>query len=484
VTEHWQRKPGDKVIRRPRVGGRHLQRAIGVPSLFAAGYGDVGSSIYYALGIVAIAALGATPIALALAGLFFVFHSLTYAEGTAMYPEAGGSASFARHSFNDMAGFIAGWALMFSYIITMAISSFAIPSYLGFFWAPLKESPFMMTSAAMGIVIFLMLINIVGVKESSVVNVFLAITDVIIQLALISIGFILIFTPELLQENVFSYWPHTGDLLFGIAIASVAYTGVETISQMAEETRHPEVRTPQAFMLMIVVVLILYLGISTIALSAMTPVELSQEWSTDPIAGIAFNLPIAFLRNFFSPLVGILAATILLVATNAGLLGISRVSFSMGTHHQLPSALSKVHPRFKTPYITIALFACIALIIQLPGFFYSNMYSKLGGLYAFGSMMAFAFAHFSIIILRIRKPEAPRPFRLRPNLRFKERDIPITAILGLAFSVVVWFVVISSQVYARYVGCGWILLGLIIYIIYRKRSKLPLLGRASKIDQT
>ena len=483
MTEHWQKKPGDKVLRRPRVGGRHLQRAIGVPGLFAAGYGDVGSSIYYALGIVAIAALGAAPIALAIAGLFFIFHTLTYAEGTAMYPEAGGSASFARRGFNDMTGFLAGWALMFSYIITMAISSFAIPSYLGFFWAPLKESPFLMTSSAMGIVLFLMLVNIVGVRESSFVNVFLAVTDVVIQLALISIGFLLIFTPELLQENVFSYWPHTGDLLFGIAIASVAYTGVESISQMAEETRQPEVRTPQALILMIVVVLVLYLGISTIALSAMTPVELSSEWSTDPIAGIAFNLPVEFLRNFFSPLVGVLAATILLVATNAGLLGISRLSFSMGVHRQLPSGLSKVHPRFKTPYVTIALFAVIAMIIQFPGFFFSDMFSHLGGLYAFGSMMAFALAHLSIIILRIRKPETPRPFKLRPNFRFKGHAIPITAVLGLAFSVIVWFVVISSQVYARYVGFAWIILGLVIYIIYRKRSNLPLLERATKADE-
>jgi APA family basic amino acid/polyamine antiporter len=481
VPERWQRKPGDKVIRRPRVRERHLRRALGIPALFAAGYGDVGSSIYYALGLVALVALGATPIILAIAGVFFIFHTLTYAEGTAMYPEAGGSASFARHSFNDMAGFLAGWALMFSYIITMAISSFAIPSYLSYFWAPLKDSAATATSVAMGIVLFLMIINIIGVRESSFVNVFLAVMDVVIQVTLISLGFALIFVPELLKENIFSYWPSTGNLMFGVAIAAVAFTGVESMSQMAEETRQPEVRTPKALILMIVVVLVLFSGISLVALSAMTPVELGREWATDPVAGIAANLPFEWLQHLFSPLVGVLAATILLVATNAGLLGISRVSFSMGTHRQLPAALSRVHPRFKTPYVTIALFATITLIIQLPGFIFSDMFSRLGGLYAFGSMMAFAMAHLSIIVLRIRKPEVPRPFKLRPNLKFRGRLIPVTAVLGLAFSITVWLVVITSQTYARYVGSAWIILGLGVYILYRRRSKLPLLERAPEI---
>jgi len=483
VPERWQRKPGDKVIRRPPARDHHLRRALGIPGLFAAGYGDVGSSIYYALGLVALAAMGATPIALAIAGLFFVFHTLTYAEGTAMYPEAGGSASFARHSFNDMAGFLAGWGLMFSYIITAAISSFAIPSYLGHFWAPLKGSPPIATSVAMCIVLFLMFINIVGVRESSFINVFLAVMDVLTQLALVVFGFLLLFDLQMLKHNIFDYWPATGDLMFGIAIAAIAYTGVETMSQMAEETREPEVRTPQALILMIVVVLVLYSGISIVALSAMTPNELSSQWATDPVAGIAANLPREWLQAFFKPMVGVLAATILLVATNAGLLGISRVSFSMGTHRQLPAALSRVHPRFKTPYVTIILFALIILVLQVPGFFYSDMFSRLGGLYAFGSMMAFAMAHLSIIVLRIRKPEVPRPFRLRPNFSFKGKDIPVTAVLGLAFSVIVWLVVISSQTYARYVGFAWIILGLVIYILYRRRSKLPLLKSATDADQ-
>src|SRR4030066_2398180 len=131
-------KPGDKFFRPRRIKRYHLRRVLGVLAVFSAGYGNVGSSIYYALGIVALAAMGATPIALGAAGILFIFTALTYAEGTAMLPEAGGSASFARHGFNDLAGFTAGWALMFGYIVTIAISAFTIPSYLGYFWEPLK----------------------------------------------------------------------------------------------------------------------------------------------------------------------------------------------------------------------------------------------------------------------------------------------------------------------------------------------------------
>lgn len=138
---------------------------LGVPGLFSAGYGDVGSSIYYALGIVVIVALGATPIALAVAGLIYVFNALTYAEGGAMIAEAGGSAGFARHGLNDMVGFIVGWALMLSYIVTMAISAYTIPPYLAYFW-PVLNDPVIDSVVAMGIIAFLMLLNVIGVRES------------------------------------------------------------------------------------------------------------------------------------------------------------------------------------------------------------------------------------------------------------------------------------------------------------------------------
>src|SRR5215472_8256744 len=120
---------------------RGLRKTVGVPGLFATAYGNVGSSIYYALGIVALHALGLTPVVFMVAGGLFALTAKTYAEGASMFPEAGGSSSFARHAFNEISSFIAGWALCLDYILTIAISAFFVPHYLSAFWPALRHPP-------------------------------------------------------------------------------------------------------------------------------------------------------------------------------------------------------------------------------------------------------------------------------------------------------------------------------------------------------
>lgn len=476
MRNNWRPKPGDRIFRPRRIRRYRLRRILGVPALFSAGYGNVGSSIYYALGIVALVAIGATPIALGIAGILFIFTALTYAEGTAMLPEAGGSASFARHGFNDLIGFTAGWALMLSYIVTISISAFTIPPYLGYFWEPLKESPIIGTAASIGIVLFLMSINIIGVKQTSILNLGAAIIDITTQVSLVVIGLFLILipNPRVLVENMFApgNWPTPDNLILGIAFASIAYTGIETMSQMAEETRQPEKRVPNALIMMIGTVLVIFAGISLVSLSAMTPQELASEWSRDPVAGIAANLPIVWLSSLLKPLIALLAGTILLIATNAGLMGISRLAFSLGSHKLVPSALSQVHHQFKTPYISIILFSVVALLILTPGFFAANIFENMGALYAFGSLLAFAFAHASILRLRVKKPELPRPFKLGWNIRIKGQEMPITAILGLAATTIIWVILLITQPYSRWVGIIWMVLGLIIYYFYRRKGHI------------
>ena len=445
-----------------------------MPALFSAGYGNVGSSIYYALGIVALVAGGATPVALGIAGILFIFTALTYAEGTAMLPEAGGSASFARHGFNDIVGFTAGWALMLSYIVTISISAFTIPPYLGFFWEPFKDSPLIGTLASMGIVFFLMIINVIGVKETSFINIGAAIIDIVTQVSLVIIGFILIFSPAVVWHRIIDNWPSPENLILGIALATIAYTGIETMSQMAEETRQPGRRVPQALILMIVAVLVIFAGISIVSLSAMSPEELASEWSRDPVAGIAASLPLALLRDILKPLIAVLAGTILLIATNAGIMGISRLAFSLGSHKLGPAILSRVHPRFKTPYISIILFSLIALLLLTPGFFAANVFENMGALYAFGSLLAFMFAHASIISLRVKKPELPRPFKLGWNVRISGHEIPISTIIGFVATGVIWLIILITQPYSRWVGIVWMIVGWIIYYFYRRRQRVPL----------
>jgi APA family basic amino acid/polyamine antiporter len=510
MVDSWQPKPGDKVYRPRRIRQFRLRRVLGVPALFSAGYGDVGSSIYYALGIVALVALGATPIVLGIAGLIYVFNALTYAEGGAAIPEAGGSASFARHGFNDLVGFIAGWALMLSYIATMAISAYTIPPYLGYFWPALKE-PVMGTAVSMGIIVFLMLINVLGVKESSRLNITFIVVDIVTQITLIVLGVVLILaaSPSTLFQHMFGHdmfghsnWPSIQNLIFGIAIAALCFTGVETVSQLAEETRQPAKKVPRAYLLMTVAVLILFAGISIVALSAMTPQELGNPetgWARDPVAGIASAVSAAIspkeiaanitsqtelaiiiawvltgVRNALPVLVAILAATILLTATNAGLMGISRLAFNLSSHHQLPIVLSHTHHRFRTPYFAIVLFCMIVLALLIPGFSSASFFSDLGALYVFGSLLCFALAHAAILALRVRKPALTRPFKLGWNIKIKGRELPVTAILGLVATSAIWFVIIVIQPYSRWAGLLWMVAGLAIYYFYRRSKGMPL----------
>ncbi len=498
--DSWRPKLGDKIFRPRRIKRFHLRRVLGVPALFSIGYGDVGSSIYYGLGLVALVAIGATPIALAVAGIIYTFNALTYAEGVATIPEAGGSASFARHGFNDLIGLIAGWALMLSYIATMAISAYTIPPYLSYFW-PVLDEPAIGTAVSMGIIVFLMLLNVLGIRESARLNILFIGVDIAVQLALVILGMALILAvnPGVLFQHMFGQgnWPSTQNLIFGIAIAALCFTGVESVSQHGEETRQPEKRMPQAYILMIVVVLVLFAGISIVALSAMTPQLLGDPvngWARDPIAGIANGISSVMspeematritsgkemvivltwiftgVRNILPVLVAILAATILLVATNAGLLGISRLTYNLSSHHQLPATLSRVHHRFRTPYIAIILFCLVAILVLTPGFFAPVFFADLGALYVFGSLLCFALAHASILILRIKKPELPRPFKLGWNIRLKGRELPVTAILGLVATSVIWLIVVITQPYSRWVGLAWMAVGLIIYYIYRRR---------------
>ena len=464
-------RPGDKVFRPRRITRFRLRRVLGIPAVFSAGYGNVGSSIYYALGIVALVAMGATPIALGIAGILFIFTALTYAEGTAAIPEAGGSASFARHAFGDTAGFIAGWALMLSYIVTIAISAFTIPPYLGFFWEPFKTDPVIGTFASVGIVFFLMLVNIVGIKETSIINISATFVDILTQLSLVVIGFITLFNPTVVFHRIFDNWPSPGNLILGIAMATIAYTGIETMSQMAEETKKPEKSVPKALIMMIVAVLVIFAGISLISLSAMPAEELASEWARDPVAGIAYNIPIEMIRVILKPLIAVLAGTILFIATNAGLIGISRLTFSQGMHGLVPPMMSKVHKTFKTPYVSIIVFSLIAITLMLPGFFAIDMFADMGALYAIGSLLAFMFAHASIIVLRIKKPEMPRPFTIALNVRIKEREIPVTALVGLLATASIWVILLITQPYSRWIGLGWMFAGFIIYSILRWRHQ-------------
>src|SRR5680860_1422458 len=332
-----------------------LSRVHGVGSLFSAAYGNVGSSIYYALGVTAAFALGLTPVAFAITGIIFMFTAATYAEATVMYPEAGGSSSFARHAFNELVSFVAAWGQMLNYVITVAISAYFVPHYLAVFWRPLHHGPGYSIAGAI-LIAGLALLNIRGSQESAKLNLVLAMADLATQVVLVGIGLVLVLSPEVLVDNIhLGVAPSWSDFALGIAVGMIAYTGIETISNMAEEAKDAATTIPRSVGFTVVAVLGLYLLIPVVALSAM-PVTvdaagqystaLGTEFANDPILGIVENLGLSGgLTDALRFYVGILAAVILLIATNAGLIGVSRLTYSMGQHRQLPEKLRQVHPR-------------------------------------------------------------------------------------------------------------------------------------------
>ncbi|HSF01632.1 MAG TPA: APC family permease [Solirubrobacterales bacterium] len=456
-----------------------LRRVHGVGALFSAAYGNVGSSIYYALGVVASFALGLTPVTFLIAGLIFAFTAATYIEATVMYPEAGGSASFARHAFNEVVSFVAGWGQMLNYIITAAISAFFVPHYLGVFWPELGHGPGDVI-AGIAVVALLAALNVKGTQESSRLNLVLAIGDLATQILLVVIGIALVLNPSILVDNVhLGVAPTWGDAALGIAVGMIAYTGIETISNMAEEARDAERTVPRGTQLVVVAVLGLYVLLPVIALSAM-PVtqnaagefstELGTTFAGDPVLGIVENLKLgAGLTEAMRIYVGVLAAVILLIATNAALIGVSRLTFSMGHYRQLPERLRQVHPRFNTPYIAILVFSGVAALTMVPG-----QTDFLATMYSFGAMLSFTIAHISVLRLRQRYPDRERGWKPAWNVRFRGVELPLTAVLGGLGTFSAWIVVMALNLRTLVVGGAWMLLGIAVYYSYRRHCELPL----------
>ena len=468
----------------PRRRQSHgLERVLGAPALFATAYGNVGSSIYYALGLVAGIALGLTPVVFIISGLIFAATAATYAEGTVRYPEAGGSASFSRHAFNELVSFGAAWAQMLNYVITIAISVIFVPHYLSIFWAPLKTNPW---DIIVGIALTWLLvgINIIGVKEAARLNIVLAVIDFATQLLLVALGFFLIFNPHILRTNIhLGVAPSWSAFLLAIPVGMIAYTGIETVSNLAEEARDPVRSIPKSISWVAIAVFAIYFTLPWIALSAMPVVHQGSHYVTqlgqspphgfknDPVLGLVENLGLhGAILAIIKVYVGILAATILFIATNAGVIGASRITYSMASYRQLPAAFRKLHPKLKTPWLALVVFAGIGSSL----FVLSGQVDFLGRMYAFGAMLSFTIAHASVIALRYRFRDAELEWRARPNWRIGGVDWPLFAVIGGIGTGAAWLVVVVQDAPTRYAGLAWLAVGFVFYVLYRRRLSLPL----------
>jgi APA family basic amino acid/polyamine antiporter len=460
-----------------------LERVLGDNALFASAYGNVGSSIYYALGLVAALALGLTPLVFVIAGALFVLTASTYTEATTMYPEAGGSASFARHAFNETVSFGAAWVQTMNFIVTAAISALFVPHYLGFVWEGLGEPPGDIVVGAL-VIIGLAWVNIRGVKEAARLNLMMAITDLLTQIGLVVAGIFLVLNFETLIDNVeFGVAPEWRDFLVGIPIAMIAYTGIETVSNMSEEAVDAPRTVPRAMRKVVLAVVIIYAAIPAIALSAL-PVtqEPSGEYVTklgqsaeeggyaaDPVLGLVRAMDLGPFAGAAEVYVGLLAATILLLAANAGMFGVSRLLFSMGQYQQVPSQLSRLHNRYRTPYIGLALCSAVAALLLL------GPASFLGNLYASFAMLSFTIAHVSVIVLRKRRPDMERPYRGPGNIRLRSGwTLPVFAVVGATGTSLAFIVVTALHPEVALIGFAWLAVGMGAYWAYRRHKGLEL----------
>jgi APA family basic amino acid/polyamine antiporter len=475
-----------------RPKGLGLERVLGVGALFSTAYGNVGSSIYYALGLVAAFALGMTPVVYLIAGGLFVMTAMTYAEAATNFPEAGGSSSFARRAFNELVSFFAAWGQMLNYIITVAISAFFVPHYLAVFWEPLGESPGDVIGG-ITIVVLLCAVNIVGVTESARLNFLLAVVDFATQLLLLILGVFLVLSFETLIDNI-HLWvaPTFSDFILSITIAMISYTGIETISNLAEEAREPRRLIPRAMAFVVLAVMVIYTGLPAVALSAL-PVtqngdggyttQLATTYAGDPILGIVRNMDLGVFQTAMQYYVGVLAATILVIASNAGIFGVSRLTYSMGQYQQLPDQLRRISPRFRTPAVAIGVFGAIACVVMIPG-----QADFLATLYAFGAMLSFTIAHVSLIGLRWRLAHSRMRklpgdvevegeeawYRAPLNLPWRGMQLPIFAVLGGLGTFAAWIAVMGLYTTTLFVGIGWMTVGLVSYYVYRRRKGLGL----------
>jgi APA family basic amino acid/polyamine antiporter len=463
-----------------------LQRVLGVNALSSTAYGNVGSSIYYALGLVAALAAGLTPLVFLITGALFYCTATTYAEATAMYPEAGGSSLFARRAFNELLSFFTAWAQMLNYIITIAISAFFAAHYAGrFLWERFNEPPGDIIFAVV-IVALLALVNVRGVKDAVSVNLVLAIIDFLSQLAIVALGFVLVVSPDVLLDNLdfFGETPTLTQFLLAIPIGTVAYTGIETISNMAGEARDQDTTIPAAIRRVMVAVFAIYFTLPLVALSAL-PVEcidgacqtqlgVAPEdggYANDPIVGVVSGMDLGSLQGAVEIYVGVLAVTILVAATNAGVLGVSRLTYSMGIYRQLPDVMRRLHRRYRTPYVGILVFSTFACVALLPG-----QADFLGKIYAFGAMLSFSMAHLSLIRLRVIAPDARRPYRSPGQVRVRGHVLPVLAIIGLAGTALSFLVVSVLDLQVGAAGVTWMVLGMVGFVLYRRGQGLDLVS--------
>jgi basic amino acid/polyamine antiporter, APA family len=458
--------------RKPRLEPL-LHRATGVPGLFVAVYSAVGFSIYFALGVVADRGLGLTPLIFLAAGLLFVITTLSYVEGGAMLRERGGSSSFARHAFNELIAFIAGWAILIDYLIVAALAAISVPHYLEPISSDLSEAGWEIGVAGAVIVAACLLnvLNITGRGRERPLAV-LALADIVLQLAVIVVGALAVFHPDRLidQVHLFSS-PSFHNIVYAAVVAMLAYAGIEAASDLAPDIDVSPRDLKRIVSVGALAVPLVYAGMAAIALMAVPVVAgpsglhtaLGGEFVEAPVLGVVSAYHPVWVSHVMRWMVALVATPVLFWAVTTALLGVSRHIYTLAINRQIPSWLGKLNSRHATPHVAIAISGLIAIGLVAP-----TDVKLLAGFYAFGAMLAITIAQFSIIRLRITEPDRPRPFRVPFDVSWRGARVPLPALFAGVVSALAFVSVLVYHDRARWLGLGWMTFGLLFYVVYRK----------------
>jgi APA family basic amino acid/polyamine antiporter len=454
-----------------------LGKGLGQPALFAIVYTAVASSIYFSLGVVADHALGLTPLVFLVAGLFFALAAMTYVEGAALHPERAGSTVFARYGFNELVSFIAGWAILLDYVILIAVTAFSATNYLSAFWGDLGHGSTEVI-LALGIVAYVALRNIRGFSKTRVNRISaLVIADIGLQLALIVIGLATFFNYDQLVNPIdLGVTPKWSDVIFALGVATVVFTGLESAAGLSGEVTASRASLKRLIGSATVVVMVVYVGIGLVAMTAFPVTDgttaLSDRYLEAPVLGIADAFDTDWLATVFKYTISVAATATLIAASNSAMLGLSRLAYSLSRNRQIPSAMGRLHPTRSTPFVLIIMAAVIAGALIVP----ENL-DFLVGIYAFGALLGLTIAHLSIISLRYREPDRERFYSVPFSVPFRGGSLPLPAVAGAILSAAAWVSVVITHAGARYVGFGWMVFGLVTYVVYRRTQGKSILKR-------
>lgn len=489
-----------------------LRRSVTPWGSFSWGYSDVGADIFVGLGLVLGAAAGGSNVAFLFAGIVYICIGLAYTELAATYPVAGGGQYFVMRGLGDIFGFIAGWAVLLDFTIDITLFAWSCVDYLGQLipFLTLISHPWMHFIVVFALIAGLCILNMIGVRESTTFNGVVSALDVVSETSILFFGFLFAFNPDLLVHNMTVYWPTDDHLLLGVSLAIISFVGLESISQAAQETQRPASIIPRTSISLILTILVYALSYANLALG-MTPAHPvpldpqghpqtffqflgSTENAGSAVAVLAANVP--YFGAVAALYVPVLGAILLLISSNSGVFGASRIAYAMSRSRLLPSVFEQVNARFRTPVVSIVSFCGVALIVlvfaALPSLDHNayTIYNRffhgeagldvLADLYAFGAATSYSFVFVALIALRLKDPLSPRKFRIPLNIPFRfhgERVLfPIVGVIGFIgiFSILV-FTMLTHPI-GRIAGPSWLFFGFIAYLVYRRRKGLPVFG--------